>query len=219
MAVKFFWGQIQTCGFNTKCRPLGCITLKKQNFSGTIAFKYQGIKVSGGVWICRGVMFSRLHRLLDIRLHENDDFVYWRMQHDFMALISWSRVNLSHRINVLEIDRWKSLRDKTTADITLRYFVITSVLHYSFATVNIYCHCTNLCFSVILKTKFLYLRNWLHFVIDVKCTLKTLVDFRLSHIDGNLLYCRCKIVYAMVIDRDAVAPLPHRKKITPFPLH
>ena len=55
MAVNFF--------FEYRSRPvvltpLGCIPLRKQNFSGTIAFKASKLE---GVCICQGGMFLRLH--------------------------------------------------------------------------------------------------------------------------------------------------------------
>ena len=49
LTLTYFSLQIQTCSFNTKCRPLGCIPLKKHNCSSTIGFNCQGIKVRGGM--------------------------------------------------------------------------------------------------------------------------------------------------------------------------
>ena len=58
LTITFFSLKIQTCGFNTKCRPLGCIPLKKHNFWGTIVFKCHGIKVSEGGMFSRGYGFA-----------------------------------------------------------------------------------------------------------------------------------------------------------------
>ena len=63
LTITFFSLKIQTCGFNTKCRPLGCIPLKKHNFWGTIVLKCHGIKVSQGGMFLRGVWICPLHHI------------------------------------------------------------------------------------------------------------------------------------------------------------
>ena len=49
MVAAFFWVQIQSSNFHTKCRKLGSIPQQKHNFSGAIIFKCCCIKVTRGI--------------------------------------------------------------------------------------------------------------------------------------------------------------------------
>ena len=54
-SILFCGVEVQICGFNTKCRPLGCMPLKRHNFSGAIVLNVEASKLERGYDLPGGI--------------------------------------------------------------------------------------------------------------------------------------------------------------------